>query len=112
MSVVELFSWIVAGLLGAVAHEVAHWVVWVATGREPVFHWVELYVEPTTGEQRVTIGDRIAAVAPYLCGATALVWAFVSSSALWAIFGLAMVQLPSRADFAAMRGNVEWISLR
>jgi len=108
MSVVDLLSWIVAGLLGAVAHEVAHWVVWVATGREPVFHWVELYVEPTAGGQLVTIGDRVAASAPYLLGAVAVINGAISHSAVWVIFGLAMIQIPSGADVAVIRGRARW----
>lgn len=108
MSVVELLSWIIAGLLGAVGHEVAHWVVWTATGRQPIMHWMKLYVEPTAGEEFVTSGDRFAAAAPYLLGATVVVVGAISQSPLWIIFGIAMIQIPSRADVAAMRGGARW----
>lgn len=111
MSLLELLSWIAAALAGAIAHEVAHYLVWIVTGREPRFEFLGLYVEPTAGPPTGTRGDRVAGAAPYLCGLTALVWAFAISSAPWAVFGLAMVQLPSAADVAAMRGEVEWVSL-
>ena len=111
MSLLELLSWIGAALAGAFAHELAHYAVWTATGREPRFDVLGLYVEPTAGPARATRGDRVAGAAPYLCGLTALVWAFVTHSAPWAVFGLATAQLPSAADVAAMRGEAEWESL-
>jgi len=111
MSLLELLSWMAAALAGAVGHEVAHYLVWTATGRDPKLHLLGLYVEPRAGPSAGTFGDRVAAAAPYLVGLTALLWAFASSGVVWAVFGVAMVQLPSAADIAAVRGEVEWASL-
>lgn len=108
MSFLELLSWMVAAVAGAIAHELAHYLVWVATGREPLFDVRELEVLPTAGPEHGTRTDRIAAGAPYLCGALAVFVGVWNLSAVVVIFGLAMVQLPSAADVAAMRGDVRW----
>ena len=111
MTLLQLLLWMAVALAGAIAHEVAHHLVWLATGRKPRLDVWGLQVVPTAGPPNGTLGDRVAGAAPYVCGLTALVWAFVSGRVSWAIFGLAMVQLPSRADVAAMRGDVRWASL-
>lgn len=111
MSVLELATWIAVALAGAIGHEVAHYLVWLATGRNPRLHLWRLTVTPHAGPAHTTRGDRVSAAAPYVVGGAALLWALVASSVLWGIFGLAMVQLPSRADVDTMRGRVRWASL-
>lgn len=111
MSVLELLSWIGIALAGTVGHEIAHYLVWQVTGREPRLHLWKLTVTPHAGPPDATTGDRVSAAAPYLVGAAALLWALLASAPLWGIFGLGMFQIPSRADVDTMRGRVRWVSL-
>lgn len=111
MSLLELFSWIVAALAGALAHEVAHWLVWSVTGRAPQLRVWELDVIPHAGPSHTTPGDRVAAAAPYLLGAVCVLVGLQSGSALWVIAGLASIQIPSRADVVTMLGRATWSTL-
>lgn len=111
MSALIVLAWMAAAIGGALAHELAHYAVWVVSGRAPDFDVWQLEVVPTAGSRESTETDRIAAAAPYAVGAVAVAYGVASTSVTWAVFGLAMVQLPSRADLAAMRGDVEWATL-
>lgn len=111
MSLVQLISWLVAAFLGAIAHEVAHWIVWQLTGRQPRFRWWQLRVDPTAGPASTTLGDRVAAAAPYVIGAACGIVGAVFGSAVAVIFALGMVQIPSRADIDTMRGRATWAGL-
>lgn len=99
---------VLAGFSGALAHEVAHWIVWRFTGRRPLLDLRGLSVKPRGGPQQTTTGDRIAAAAPYVIGCCCiLLW--VSSGGLTLLaFGLAMVQIPSGVDVATVRGRTVW----
>lgn len=111
MSLVELATWILAAFAGAIGHEVAHWAVWLVTGRRPQLDVWKLEVVPRAGQAHTTAGDRVAAAAPYLGGAGVVAWGVSGHVALATIFGLAMIGIPSRADIDAMRGRVTWASL-
>lgn len=103
-----LGSMIAAGFAGAIAHELAHWIVWRVTGRRPSFAVWRLVVVPRAGPSHTTPADRVAAAAPYVMGLAALLWGFSGGGILWVVFGLAAIQVPSRSDVAAMRGQVDW----
>ena len=109
--VVGVITWMLAAVAGAVSHELAHYVVWLVTGRDPKLHLRALFVEPRAGPATGTTGDRVAAAAPYICGVSTIVFAVVTASAVWGVFGVAMIARPSRADLAAIRGDVSWVSL-
>jgi len=103
-----LLSWMAAALAGAVAHELAHWVVWRLAGRQPTLDIVELTVRPTTGPVHTTLADRAAAAAPYVLGGVVL--GIGLRWQLWpaVFFGVFAIQIPSAADLAAMRGTAQW----
>lgn len=103
-----LFGFIAAMFAGSLSHELAHWMVWRATGRRPKMHWWQLYVEPRAGPATVNGFDRVAAAAPYAVGTTVLLVAVLASSYLVGAFGLGMVFLPSRSDWRTIRGRGEW----
>lgn len=111
MSLFELATWILAAFAGGVSHEVAHWMVWFVTGRKPKLDVWKLEVVPRAGVSHTTVGDRVAAAAPYVAGCLAVGWGVKAADAQVAIFGLAMIGIPSRADIDAMRGRVTWASL-
>lgn len=110
VSLLQLGSWILAAFAGAIAHEVAHWLVWRVTGRRPELDLWGLTVIPHAGPAHATPGDRVAAAAPYVVGLSCCLSGVVSGEVLWVVFGVGMVQLPSRADLATMRGDVTWRS--
>lgn len=97
-----------AAFLGALAHEAAHWLVWHCTGRQPTLDLWLLEVQPRAGPRHTTLGDRVAAAAPYVCGVAAIVGGWVTTAVLPIVFGLAMIQIPSRIDLATLLGRVEW----
>jgi hypothetical protein len=111
MSLLDLASWIVAALAGALAHELAHWVVWSLTGRRPTLDIWGLVVIPHAGPPHTTTGDRVAAAAPYLLGAVCVLVGLQSGAVLVTIAGLACIQIPSRADIETMRGRATWAGL-
>lgn len=111
MSALIVLVWMAAAVAGALAHELAHYAVWLVSGRAPDFDVWQLEVVPTAGSRESTQADRVAAAAPYALGALAVASGVASASVTSAVFGLAMVQVPSRADLAAMRGDVEWARL-
>lgn len=111
MSLLELTSWILAAFAGAIAHELAHWLVWKASGRQPDLRVWALEVIPRAGVATVTPSDRAAAAAPYVAGAVAIAWGLSAGAMLAVVFGIGMVQLPSRADVETIRGRVVWRSL-
>lgn len=106
--ILELGSLVVAGLLGALAHEVAHWLVWRAAGRAPRMYWWKLQVRPTAGPQRTTRADRVAAVAPYVLGVLSVLVGLELGSWPLVFFGLFAFQVPSAVDLQTMLGRVEW----
>lgn len=103
-----LAGMIVAALLGALGHEIAHWIVWRVSGRRPQLDLWRLEVRPRSGPQRTTWSDRVAAAAPYLFGATAVVSGALTARVLLVVFGGAMIQIPSRVDVATICGETEW----
>lgn len=96
---------VIGGLLGSIAHELAHWLVWRATGRRPRLYLWELIVRPRSGPTRALPGDRVAAVAPYVVGSSVAVAGYLSG--LWplVVFGLAMHGIPSAADVRVISGK-------
>jgi len=111
VTLVQLLSWLLAAFLGAIAHEIAHWIVWLFAGRAPQLDLWQLTVIPQAGPPGVTTADRVAAAAPYVVGGACIIYGAVRREALWVIFGIGMVQLPSAADVATMRGDVTWRGL-
>lgn len=105
---IEVVGFIIAMFAGALGHEVAHWAVWTATGRQPRLHWRDLYVEPRAGPAMTTLGDRLAAAAPYLIGVLAISTGLLTSQPLVWVFGVGFVFNPSRADWEAIRGTAKW----
>lgn len=102
---------IASALAGAVAHEIAHWAVWRLTGRNPSLDVVKLIVRPRAGPSHTTVGDRVAAGAPYLAGLVAVAVGWLSGQIFLTVFGAAMFQIPSAADVRTLRGQAEWVSL-
>lgn len=102
------FIWMAAALAGALAHEVAHWLVWAVAGRAPVFDLWALTVRPTAGPSHVTPSDRIAAIAPYPIGLLAALVGWRLGHLPLLFFGAFMFQIPSAADLAAIRGAATW----
>jgi len=111
MALIELVTWIVAALLGAIGHEVAHWVVWQYAGRSPWLDLWRLTVIPRAGPAEVTEMDKVAAAAPYAVGLVCCIYGIITWHSTWVIFSLAMIQIPSEADIETIRGNVTWRSL-
>jgi len=103
-----LVSLIVAAFAGAIGHEVAHWLVWRLTGRDPRLDLWGLAVQPRAGPQRTTAGDRVAAAAPYVVGISCLLAGWEMGAITLAVFGGAMVQIPSSVDVRTMLGRTEW----
>lgn len=99
---------IAVALAGAIAHELAHWIVWIVTGRDPSLDIVKLVVRPRSGPPHTTIGDRLAASAPYILGAVCVLVGATGAGVLWMVFGLAMIGLPSAADVRTVRGQAVW----
>lgn len=108
MSVALLIGLVAAALLGAITHEIAHWIVWRVAGRRPRLDLWRLEVRPRAGPQATTWPDRVAAAAPYLLGATAVVSGVLMARVLLMVFGGAMIQIPSRVDVATILGRTEW----
>ena len=107
-SVLLLAAFVVVAMVGAIAHELAHWAVWRLTGRRPALDLWQLQVRPRAGPRRTTRGDRVAAGAPYLVGGVAVAVGVLGYGVLWIVFGVAMVQIPSRVDVATVLGKTEW----
>lgn len=63
---------VICGISGALVHELAHYLVWLLSDRNPRLDIAGLYVEPTSGPNDIRISDRIAALAPVLVGACLL----------------------------------------
>lgn len=103
-----LLSFITAAFAGAVGHEVAHWLVWRATGRQPRLDVWGLTVQARAGPQHTTAGDRVAAAAPYALGLACILVGLQRGLIPLALFGGAMVQIPSNVDVRTMRGQTEW----
>lgn len=103
-----LGTFVVAAFAGAIAHEVAHWIVWRVTGRRPRLDLWGLCVQPRAGPQRTTLGDRIAAAAPYAIGLTCVLGGLQSGVIAATVFGGAMIQIPSQVDVRTMLGRTEW----
>ena len=106
MTVTDLLAFVGVALLGIPAHELAHWIVWKLAGRRPTFSLRT--VTPRAGPSHTTAADRLAAAAPYAGGSLAVLLGVLAAEVLWVVFGVAMVCRPSRVDWAAMRGRVEW----
>jgi len=108
MSASLLLSLIGVALAGAVSHELAHWIVWKASGRDPELDLWQLEVRPRAGPPNVVGADRVAAAAPYVAGAFAIAAGSFADLLLVMVFGIAMIQIPSAVDLATMRGDVVW----
>lgn len=104
-------AFIAAMFAGAIGHELAHWIVWRSLGRDPRLHIRSLYVEPRAGPSIVTVGDRLAAAAPYVIGLLAIVAGVALARPLVWVFGLGFIFNPSRADWRTMKGRGEWRDL-
>jgi hypothetical protein len=108
MSLRLLAALAVAALGGVFAHELAHWLVWRLSGRRPLLDCWRLEVRPQAGPARTTPLDRVAAAAPYAGGLAALCAGVLGGRVLLVVFGVAMVQLPSRADVRTLLGRTVW----
>lgn len=97
-----------AGLAGALAHEVAHWLVWRLTGRDPTIHPWQLVVRPRAGPTWTTPGDRLAAAAPYALGISVAGWGVVVGNWPAIYFGVFAFQIPSRSDVSTVLGRTKW----
>ncbi len=106
MTVLQWFAYVGAIATGVVCHELAHWVVWAVTGRQPVFGLTS--VRPRAGPPRTLPSDRMAAAAPYALGAVAILIGGYHTSILWFGLGLGLIKIPSKSDIEAMRGRVKW----
>lgn len=103
-----LFTWMLAGLAGALAHEGAHWLVWRLAGRDPVCDLRELEVRPRAGPARLLAGDRAAAAAPYALALAVGGYGVAVASWPAIYFGVFAFQIPSRSDIGAVLGRVTW----
>lgn len=64
----------VCGLLGVCLHELTHYLVWLAGGRQPhVKIWPPTVYIPPSGFKRVEMRDRVAAGAPLAIGSAVAV---------------------------------------
>jgi len=108
MTAALLLSLVAVAVAGALGHEVMHWLVWVFTGRQPELDLWHLEVRPTAGPRETVLGDRVAAAAPYVIGACCVALGWHSGALLVMVFGAAMVQIPSAADYGALRGRAVW----
>jgi len=104
-----LVSLIAAAFAGALGHELAHWIVWRVTGRNPRLDIWGLCVQPRAGPRRTTAGDRVAAASPYAIGLACLLAGLDGGVLPLVAFGGAMVQIPSKVDVATIRGQTEWL---
>lgn len=108
---IELIYYIAAGLAGSISHELAHWAVWKVGGRDPQLNLWGLEVVPRAGPAHGTTVDKWAGVAPYLLGVTAVGAGAYSRTWLLFWFGVSMVMFGSKADAAAVSGDVTWKTL-
>lgn len=108
MMLATVLTWAAAGLAGALAHEVAHWLVWRLTGRDPALHPWKLIVRPRAGPTATTAGDRLAAAAPYALGLGATVYGVAVGSWPLIYFGVFTFQIPSRSDVSTVLGRTKW----
>jgi len=99
---------VVAAILGSIGHELAHWLIWQLTGRQPRLELLGNAVYPQAGPAQVTLGDRLAAAAPYAGGAGAVLSGIVLQEVLLVTFGAGMLLFVSREDVAVILGRGEW----
>lgn len=104
----NVIAFIAAMFAGAIGHELAHWIVWRWLGRDPKLHIRSLFVEPRAGPSTVTVGDRLAAAAPYVVGLLAIVAGVALARPLVWVIGIGFVFNPSRADWRTIQGRGEW----
>lgn len=109
LSFLAAFMWV--AVMGAILHEVAHWIVWLIAGRRPRLDLWQLEVIPRAGPREVKGLDRVAAAAPYLGGLTALTVGVTTGRVLWIVLAVFMIGVPSRVDIHTIFGYVEWDSL-
>lgn len=103
-----LVSLIAAAMAGAIGHELAHWIVWKWTGRDPDLDLWKLCVRPRAGPRQTTVGDRVSAASPYVIGMASVLLGLSGGGLIAVAFGAGMVQLPSRVDVVTMVGKTEW----
>lgn len=108
MALLTILSLVVMAMAGVLAHELAHWAVWQVAGRRPELDLFKLEVRPCAGPMETTVGDRVAAAAPYAVGALVAVLGWYSGAVTVVVFGAAMIQIPSAVDVATMRGDTHW----
>lgn len=95
---------VVAGVAGALLHELAHFIPWWLAGRRPDLDVWALEVRPTAGENRVQWFDRVAAGAPLFLGVLTapalLLWPRADVWVAWVVFALG----GARSDWETMVG--------